>query len=158
MWIDLDGYMSPLSAAVYEGHQEVCDYLFPLITDSEEIEYAERELPKAVIRKQRRENQSLQKFFNAVLDTNTTTVRELVAQGLDINSLNEDGSTAVHYAVASGNVRMIKLLAELGADLNRLNENGKTPLMSGIGIYAFQARALRTLILDKFRYLQSCMC
>lgn len=146
MWIDYDAYMSPLSAAVYEGHQEVCNYLLPLITDPEEIEYAERDLPKAVIRKQRRENQSLQKFFDAVLDSDTNTVRELVTQGLDINSLNEDGSTAVHCAVASGNVRMIKLLAELGADLNRLNEAGETPLMSAIGIYAFQARALRTLI------------
>ncbi|RCJ21073.1 hypothetical protein A6770_30860 [Nostoc minutum NIES-26] len=146
MWIDLDGYMSPLSAAVYEGHQEVCDYLLPLITDPEEIEYAERELPKAVIRKQRREDQSLQKFFDAVSEGDTTTVRELVAQGLDINSLNEDGITAVHCAVAGGNVRMIELLAELGVDLNRLDEDGRTPLMSTIGIYAFQARALRALI------------
>ncbi|BAY26955.1 hypothetical protein NIES2100_67710 [Calothrix sp. NIES-2100] len=146
LWIDYDGYMSPLSVAVYEGNQEVCDYLLPLITDSEEIEYAERELPKAVIRKQRRENKSLQKFFDAVIEGDTTTVRQLVAQGLDINSLNENGSTAVHCAVAGGNVQMIELLAELGADLNRLNEDGKTPLMSAIGIYAFQARALRALI------------
>ncbi|MBD2200082.1 MULTISPECIES: ankyrin repeat domain-containing protein [Calothrix] len=61
LWIDYDGYMSPLSVAVYEGNQEVCEYLLPLITDSQEIEYAERELPKAVIRKQRRENKSLEK-------------------------------------------------------------------------------------------------
>ncbi|OUL19387.1 ankyrin repeat domain-containing protein [Nostoc sp. 106C] len=146
LWIDYDGYMSPLSEAVYEGHQEVCDYLLPLIRNREDIEYAERELPKAVIRKQRRENKSLQKFFDAVIDSDTTTVCQLVAQGLDINSLNEDGSTAVHCAVAGGNVKMIELLAELGADLNRLNEEGKTPLMSAIGIYAFQARALRALI------------
>ncbi|MBD2595798.1 ankyrin repeat domain-containing protein [Nostoc spongiaeforme FACHB-130] len=146
MWIDYDGYMSPLSEASYEGHQEVCDYLLPLITDPEEIEYAERELPKAVIRKQRRENQSLQKFFDAVSESDATTVRELVAQGLDINSLNENGITAVHCAVNGGNVRMIKLLAELGVDLNRLDEDGRTPLMRAIGIYAFQARALRTLI------------
>uniref|UniRef100_UPI001F45EF26 ankyrin repeat domain-containing protein n=1 Tax=Nostoc sp. CMAA1605 TaxID=2055159 RepID=UPI001F45EF26 len=146
LWIDDDGYMSPLSEAVYEGHQEVCDYLLPLITDAEEIEYAARELPKAVIRKQRREHQSLQKFFNAILDSDTPTVRELVAQGLDINSVDEYGNTAVHCAVNVGNVRMIKLLAELGADLNRLNEDGETPLMRAIGIYAFQARALRTLI------------
>ncbi|MBE9210413.1 ankyrin repeat domain-containing protein [Nostoc sp. LEGE 06077] len=146
LWIDYDGYMSPLSAAVYGGYQEVCDYLRPLITDPQELDYAQRELPKAVIRKQRRENQSLQKFFDAVFESDTNTVRELVAQGLDINSLNEDGSTAVHCAVNCGNVKMIKLLAELGADLNRLNEDGQTPLMSAIGIYAFQARALRALI------------
>ncbi|BAZ00521.1 hypothetical protein NIES37_45130 [Tolypothrix tenuis PCC 7101] len=146
LWIDYDGYMSPLSVAVYEGYQEICDYLLPLITDLEEIEYAERELPKAVIRKQRRENKSLQKFFDAVMEGDTTTVRQLVAQGLDINSLNEDGSTAVHCAVVGGNVKMIELLAELGVDLNRLNEDGKTPLMSAIGMYAFQARALRALI------------
>ncbi|WP_449418116.1 ankyrin repeat domain-containing protein [Phormidium nigroviride] len=50
MWIDDGGYMSPLFAAVYEGHQEACDYLLPLITNREEIECAQRELSKSVDR------------------------------------------------------------------------------------------------------------
>lgn len=146
MWVDDDGYNSPLSEAVHEGHQEVCDYLLPLITNQEDIEYAQRELPKSVIRKQLRENQQLQKILDAVRENDPETVRELVVKGLDINSLDENGSTVLHHAVGYGNVRMIKLLAELGADLNRLDEDGQTPLMSAIGIYAFQARALRSLI------------
>lgn len=56
MWVDDSGYSSPLLEAVYQGHQEVCDYLLPLTTNREDVEYAQRELPKSVIRKQRREN------------------------------------------------------------------------------------------------------
>lgn len=147
MWIDSDGYSSPLSTAVYWGYQEVCDYLIPLITNLEEVEYARRELPKAIIRKQRRENKQLQRFFEAVRDTDTATVRKLATTGgVNINSFDEDGRTALHSAVGWGNLKMIQLLAELGADLNLPDEGGETPLMAAIGIYGFQARSLRKLI------------
>ncbi len=146
MWIDDSGYMSPLFAAVFEGNQEVCDYLLPLITDPEEIEYAKQELPKAVIRKKRRENKQLQQFFGAVMENNTLLVRELITQGFDINEFDEDGQAALHCAVSFGHVKMIKLLAELGANLNISNEDGKTPLMCAVGIRAFQAWAMRALI------------
>jgi len=147
MWIDDSGYRSPLCDAVYEGHEDICEYLLPFISDSEEIEYARQELPKAVIRKQRRENKQLQDFFNAVIYGKEAKIRKIVAQGFDINSVNEDGETALHDAADRGNVTIIRLLAELGADLNALNEDGATPLMAVTrGLYALQAKAMRTLI------------
>jgi Ankyrin repeats (many copies) len=56
MWIDSDGYASPLGVAVYEGYEEVCKYLIPLVVDEEEIEFARRELPRRVAGRKRREN------------------------------------------------------------------------------------------------------
>ena len=147
MWIDCDRYVSPLSVAVSQGHQEVCDYLIPLKANLEEVESARRKLPQAVIRKQKRENKKLQQLFEAVRTTDTATISELVTMGrVNINSFNEKGITALHAAVGWGNLQTIELLAELGADLNLPNEGGKTPLMAAIGIYGFQARSLRKLI------------
>lgn len=147
MWIDDSGYRSPLCSAVYEGHEDICEYLLPLVSDSEEIAYAREKLPKAIIRKQRRENKHLQEFFDAVLCCKETKIREIVAQGFDINSINEDGGTALHKAAEQGNFPLVRLLAELGADLNTLDDDGATPLMVvANGIYASQAKAMRTLI------------
>jgi hypothetical protein len=46
MWVDLDGYVSPLIAAADAGHEEIFEYLLPLVTDEEEIEAARKELSR----------------------------------------------------------------------------------------------------------------
>jgi ankyrin repeat protein len=55
MWIDSDGFESPLVAAAYEGYGEVCNYLIPLVVNEEEIEFAQEELQRRAGGGERRE-------------------------------------------------------------------------------------------------------
>lgn len=57
-------------------------------------------------------------------------VKQLVAQGANINAQTRSGDTALIIAGwSTNNVKLIKLLIDLGADLNIANNNGDTPLI-----------------------------
>lgn len=47
----------------------------------------------------------------------------------DVNAKNEQGNTALHYAVAMDNAQMAEVLLAKGADMNIANEKGWTPLL-----------------------------
>ena len=55
-WVDMDGYESPLSAAAYEGHEHIFEYLLPSVADEEEIIFAKESLQAALKKKQRKKN------------------------------------------------------------------------------------------------------
>ncbi|GAB4204305.1 MAG: hypothetical protein Fur006_59340 [Coleofasciculaceae cyanobacterium] len=144
-------YIGSLGIAANCGHQEVFDYLFPLVSDPEEREYAQKEITQGIIRKQRRENKLLNEFFKALGEGSTQgevdveAVRRLISAGVDINAFCETGKTAIHLAVYWGSIRRIELLAELGADLDILDESGgSTPLMMAVAVR--EAWAVRALI------------
>lgn len=48
--------------------------------------------------------------------------------GVDINKLDNDQNTMLHYAAENGNQEMVALLCERGANVNIKNKSGKTPL------------------------------
>lgn len=48
--------------------------------------------------------------------------------GMEINSLNSDGETSLHLAVASGNAECVRALLKAGADPNIKTEGGLSPL------------------------------
>ena len=50
----------------------------------------------------------------------------------DINAQNEDGDTALHFAVRNKNRVMVELLVAAGASIDPINKAGKTALMEGL--------------------------
>ena len=57
------------------------------------------------------------------------SVRVLLAdRTTTVNARNEHGATALHYAVARGDVKMARLLVERGADVAAEDGQGRTPL------------------------------
>jgi hypothetical protein len=60
-------------------------------------------------------------------EPNTRRARMLIAQGVDVNAVDEDGNTALHWAARQCNVGLINLLLKNGADINRVNREGLTP-------------------------------
>lgn len=54
-------------------------------------------------------------------------VRDLVAQGADLDVADEHGNTGLHYAAGWGD-STVNLLVSLGADVFATNANGETPL------------------------------
>ncbi|MCC5626099.1 ankyrin repeat domain-containing protein [Nostoc sp. CHAB 5715] len=144
-------YTDSLAIAAEYGHQEVFDYLFPLISDQKEREYAQKELAQGIIRKQRRENKLLNEFFKAVgegsreEEEDVEAVRRLIEAGMDINAFCDTGKTVIHLAACWGSITMIELLAELGADLDILDESrDSTPLM--MTVTRRDVRAIQVLI------------
>ena len=55
-------------------------------------------------------------------------VKIFLEAGADVNAVNEQGNTAIHYAAQGGRNRIIEFLASKGAKLDMKNKAGKTPL------------------------------
>ncbi|XP_053378880.1 serine/threonine-protein phosphatase 6 regulatory ankyrin repeat subunit B-like [Mercenaria mercenaria] len=70
------------------------------------------------------------RFLEAAVKSNDyALVREIIANGADINYQNENGDTVLHIAVTEDdNSNIVKALIAAGIDVNIQNFNGKTPL------------------------------
>jgi ankyrin repeat protein len=70
-------------------------------------------------------------------------VRQLLSQGIDIDSRNKDGATALLKAAGNGHLDVVGELIQGGADVNATDQQGLTPLMlaSAVG-YVEIARLL----------------
>jgi len=59
---------------------------------------------------------------------NMDRIRVLVKHGVDVNSSDYDGRSALHLASAEGNLRVVELLLSMEADVNKHDRWGHTPL------------------------------
>jgi uncharacterized protein len=69
-------------------------------------------------------------FMESIFNDNEDKVYELIAQGIDVNQLDEDGCSALMSAVSSGNQRIVRNLVESGADPNVVIEDGNDTALS----------------------------
>ena len=73
-------------------------------------------------------NASTQDLINSIKQKNVDQLTKLLAAGEDVNGRNEQGNTALHYAVAMDNAELAKVLLANGADMNALNDKGWSPV------------------------------
>lgn len=57
-----------------------------------------------------------------------TLIERLLALGADASSQDEDGQSALHYAVLTGSIEIVRCLLELGSLVNQQDSLGRTPL------------------------------
>lgn len=60
-------------------------------------------------------------------DSDMDIAQILVNNGDDINAIDSEGETPLHYAVKSNNLKMVKYLLDCGADINLIDIRGMTP-------------------------------
>jgi ankyrin repeat protein len=73
-------------------------------------------------------SKQVQHLLRAARNENQDELLELLASGIDINSIEEGWGTALYQAVFGDDVNAVGLLLKCGADANRGNEHGHTPL------------------------------
>jgi uncharacterized protein len=65
---------------------------------------------------------------DAARQKNSAAVKALLANHVDVNAPQPDGTTALHWAVNQDDVDMVKLLLKAGANAKAANRYGVTPL------------------------------
>ena len=76
-----------------------------------------------------------ERLYTAAKQGNITTVKELIEKGVDVNTENNDGLTALHYASNGNHIELVKDLIKQGADVNKkcnANNGEFTPLMLAV--------------------------
>jgi uncharacterized protein len=76
------------------------------------------------------DNIIMHKLHKAVVENDLYTCSSILSDGItDINSIDKDGNTALHFAADRGYIEIVKLLLSRGALLNLVDTEGNTPLM-----------------------------
>lgn len=101
-------------------------------------------------------NLVLKSWFNAVDSLNKDTVRKFIEEGIEVNSLDENGENALFRAVYpyGGSLEIVKLLIDAGIDINIINKKGESAIQVGFaGVSAASEYAemknIETYLLDK---------
>jgi ankyrin repeat protein len=134
--------------AAYAAHQEIYDYLYPLL-DEEVRAYADedgqKEIAKAIKRKTREANKINEKLGDLALYGKTNRVKQLLAEGADPNAITKNGKTPLIYAAMYGHKATITELLNAGADPNlggeQEYEEGQTALMQIASSFFIDNRA-----------------
>ena len=83
----------------------------------------------------------------AVVQRDVQMVRQLVRQGIDLNTDDPDAPiSALSLAVLANDVPMAKALVELGADVNKLDAVGATPLLHAVSVDFGDVEMVRLLL------------
>lgn len=75
---------------------------------------------------------------------NAEVLKQLLAEGAAVDEVDEEGRTALHFAVGYGEIPCAKLLIEAGAKLDLVDNNKNTALHYAAG-YG-QAESVKLLL------------
>ena len=68
----------------------------------------------------------------AALENDLARVQQLIASKIDVNSLDDDGFSALHFAVQENHVDVLRILLDHGATVDVKDRYGNTPLMRAL--------------------------
>ena len=69
------------------------------------------------------------RLADAVQQQDATTVEQLLGQRIDVNEVQPDGTTALHWAAHWNDLKIASSLIQAGANLDAANRYGSTPLL-----------------------------
>ena len=82
-----------------------------------------------------------EQLFEAVgrNNNNTQQVQEALNAGADVNYVDSEGWSVLHWAANFCNIRIAKLLLRAGTHVNAQNESNETPLHIAVHYYILHA-------------------
>ena len=83
-------------------------------------------------------------LIEAVKRGDATAVRDLLAQSVDVDGAEPDGTTALHWAAHLGDAASVELLLDAGAALRATTRNGATPY--SLAAYKAHAAVIELLL------------
>jgi uncharacterized protein len=117
-----------LKIAAESGNKDIFDYLFPLTKDELRKE-AQTEMDE-FLQKQPVVDLRVSNCLGAISRGNLTELKDLIDEGININSVNKLGESMLHRSVSSENIEAVNFLLALGINPNLRGEGGFTPLMT----------------------------
>ncbi len=66
----------------------------------------------------------------AVDGNHPNVIQYLIGKGADVNAVNCNRSTPLHWAVGKGSIDCVRVLIECGADITMLDDYCQTPAMA----------------------------
>jgi ankyrin repeat protein len=79
-------------------------------------------------KKRKRKEDDDTALIDASKNGDTITVAKLLGEGVDVNAMNNFGSTALHRASEEGHTKTVEMLLEKGANVNEKDNGDKTAL------------------------------
>jgi ankyrin repeat protein len=67
-------------------------------------------------------------FVEKAMQNKTTEIEQLIKDGAEVNSKDDDGNTGLHWAASYGFTEMAEILISNGDDVNLRNNDGNAPL------------------------------
>lgn len=71
-------------------------------------------------------------IHDAAKNGNLQAIKQLLADGVDVNADGDDGEKALMWAARNGHIDIVKILLEKKAYFGIKNKNGETPLLAAI--------------------------
>jgi ankyrin repeat protein len=71
-------------------------------------------------------------FLNAVIDDNIGLIKRLLEEGVDVNEVDNNGWSALHFASRKSSPEIVKLLLNKNAIVDIKDSNGNTPLFNAV--------------------------
>jgi ankyrin repeat protein len=132
------GGLSPRALALAAGHAD----LAPLLDENPAEERVtllspHRQIPPHVARA----------FTDAAAKKDYALLAELIAEGVDINTQDASGATALHRAVYRAHEDVVTFLLMLGADPALVDGRGNTPFMAASGWFGRSMDWMRAMLL-----------
>ncbi len=88
-------------------------------------------------------------LLDAVVDSDTLAVRNLIQQGADVNERDSQGNTPLSRAASYGYLEVVRTLLDKGANVDSRNTRGETALMLASASYRSNNEPIIRLLLTK---------
>ncbi len=134
--VDKDG-KTPLHEAAKSYNQQIVTvlleakgiYVTPLDnTRSTPLNLASQQGRQHIVKILEETQKDIEALYSAVKSDNYEEVQSLLSKKVNVNSIDNDGKTLLHFAAIKGNVEIVRALIQTGADVNIADKDGRVPL------------------------------